>query len=50
MARIVGLVFPEEAPVEEFASAEKYNCPVCGKEYKTEEGLRKHIAEKHTEE
>ena len=24
-----------------------YTCPICGKEYKTEEGLTKHIAEKH---
>ena len=50
MARIVGLVFPEAAHVEEPDSAEKFICPHCGKEYKTEEGLRKHIAEKHTEE
>ena len=50
MARVVGLVFPEAAHVEEPASAEKYTCLVCGKEYKTEEGLRKHIAEKHPQE
>lgn len=50
MARIVGLVFPEAAPIEESASGETYTCPVCGKEYKTEEGLQKHIADKHSEE
>ena len=49
MARIVGLVFPEAAPIEESASGEKYTCPVCGKEYKTEEGLEKHIKDKHPE-
>lgn len=50
MARVVGLVFPEEDPIEEPASGEKYTCPICGKEYKTEEGLQKHIADKHPEE
>ena len=50
MARIVGLVFPEAAPVEESASGEKYTCPHCGKEYKTAEGLEKHIKEKHPDE
>lgn len=50
MARIVGLVFQEAAPVKETASEEKYTCPICGKEYKTEDGLQKHIADKHPEE
>lgn len=50
MARVVGLVFKDAAPVKETASEEKYTCPICGKEYKTEEGLQKHIADKHPEE
>ena len=45
MGTIVGLTFdvPESAP-------EVYTCPICGKEYKTEEGLDKHIQDKHPEE
>ena len=49
MARIVGLVFPEAVPIEEPESAEKFTCPHCGKEYKTAEGLEKHIKDKHPE-
>ena len=49
MARIVGLVFPEAVPIEEPESAEKFICPHCSKEYKTAEGLEKHIKDKHPE-
>ena len=42
MAKIVGLTFAPAAP-------DVYTCPHCGKEYKTEDGLTKHIAEKHSE-
>lgn len=41
MATIVGLTFKE--PI----APEVYTCPHCGKEYKTEDGLAKHIQEKH---
>ncbi len=42
MGRTVGLILePEE-------QAEIFVCPECGKEYKTKDGLEKHIAEKHT--
>lgn len=27
----------------------KFTCPVCGKEYKSETALAKHVAEKHPE-
>lgn len=37
MGKIVGLVFEKPSFV----------CPVCGKEYKSEEALNKHIADKH---
>lgn len=37
MGRIVGLVI--EPP--------KFVCPYCGKEYKTEDGLNKHIEKEH---
>ena len=40
MGKIVGLVFEDE-PV--------YTCPHCGKVYKTEESLEKHLKDKHTE-
>lgn len=43
MATIVGLTFKSAVPDDEA----KFICPHCGKEYKTEEGLNKHIAEKH---
>lgn len=39
MAKTIGLVFP----------AAKFVCPQCGKEYKSQEALDKHIADKHPE-
>lgn len=39
MGKIVGLVFGE--------AIAKVACPHCGKEYKTEEALAKHIKDKH---
>lgn len=39
MGRIIGLTFP--------ASAEKYICPHCGKEYKRADTLDQHIKDKH---
>lgn len=50
MGRIVGLVFPAEAgeaPVQ--AAAEEYTCPVCGRKYKSQASLDKHIKSKHPE-
>lgn len=44
MGKTVGLTFPA-AKVDE--KDEKYTCPICGKEYKTEKGLQEHIADKH---
>ena len=41
MATIVGLTFKEPTAPED------YTCPHCGKGYKTEDGLAKHIREKH---
>ncbi len=41
MGKIVGLTFEEEAA--------KLPCPHCGKEYKTEEAMAKHIKDKHPE-
>lgn len=40
--KTVGLCFPAE--VKEFA------CPYCDKVYKTEKGLKEHIAKEHGEE
>ena len=40
MGKVVGKIF---AP-----AAEKVTCPVCGKEYKSESALAKHIEEKHS--
>lgn len=37
MGKIIGLVFEKPSFV----------CPVCGKEYKTEDSLNKHIAKEH---
>jgi len=45
--RKVGLSAPVEAPAA--AEVEKLVCPYCGKEYKTEEALAKHIETKHPE-
>lgn len=39
--RVVGLTVPGEEPV--------YACPHCGKEYKSEAALVKHIKDKHIE-
>ena len=46
MGKIIGLIFKEAAP-EQGAAPDVFPCPVCGKEYKTEDGLEKHIKEKH---
>ncbi len=35
MAKIVGLTFPKK----------EYPCPVCGKQFKSEAGLKRHMAE-----
>lgn len=40
MGRIVGLIVTPPAV---------FVCPVCGKEYKTEDGLRKHVEKEHAE-
>lgn len=37
MGKVVGLII--ETP--------KFVCPECGKEYKTEDGLNKHIEKEH---
>jgi hypothetical protein len=37
----------QDAP--EGATSPQYSCPTCGKQYKTEKGLEKHIATKHDE-
>lgn len=42
--RTVGLILPAEEP------AELFSCPHCGKEYKSEAALAKHIHDKHPEE
>ena len=52
MGKIVGLVFPvdEQEPATDRnvgSTDEELICEVCGKVYKTAEGLQKHIAEKH---
>lgn len=51
MGRIVGLVFPvpTEAGEPPVQAAEEYTCPVCGKGYKSQASLDKHIASKHPE-
>ena len=38
MGRIVGVTYPVNV---------KFTCPHCGKEYKTEDGLKKHIEKEH---
>ena len=40
MGRIVGLII--ETP-------KVFTCPECGKEYKTEDGLNKHIEKEHSQ-
>lgn len=47
MGKIIGLIFKQEAAPEKAATPGVFKCPVCGKEYKTEENLKKHIQEKH---
>ena len=39
--RTVGLILPQEEPV--------YICPHCGKAYKSEAALAKHLQEKHSD-
>lgn len=36
-----GLVEPDDSP--------KFLCPVCGKEYRSESALNKHVAKEHPE-
>ena len=39
---------PQEVTVaEEFDAATELTCPECGREYKTEAGLDRHISTKH---
>ena len=45
----IGLTFPETAPSVWPASSENFSCPHCGKEYKSQTALAKHIEEKHQE-
>lgn len=40
MGKTVGLTFPAEAA---------YTCPHCGRSYKSEETMMKHLREKHGE-
>lgn len=40
MGRIVGITFPKKDEV--------YVCPVCGKEYKSQQALDKHIEKEHS--
>lgn len=40
MGKVVGLVFNQ--------TRQSHICPDCGREYKTKDGLEKHIEEKHT--
>jgi hypothetical protein len=44
MGKTVGLVFEAAGKGES-----NHFCPVCGKEYKTREGLENHIRDKHPE-
>ena len=44
MAKTVGRIIRTETP------AEKHICPHCGKEYRSEDSLKKHIADKHSAE
>lgn len=45
--KTVGLTFPDAAPAVEPATEGKFTCPHCGKEYKSESALTKHIQDKH---
>ena len=41
MGKIVGITYePKEKQIA-------FKCPICSKEYKTQDGLDKHIIEKH---
>lgn len=44
MAKTIGLTF---APALETDAREAYACPHCGKEYKTDAGLRAHMEKEH---
>lgn len=44
MGKTVGLVFE---PVKDDVTV--FHCPVCGKEYKNQDALTRHIADKHPE-
>ena len=44
--KTIGLTFPVEEP----SAAETFTCPHCGKEYKSEAALARHIADKHLSE
>jgi len=39
MGKVVGKIFAPE---------EKFTCPVCGKEYKSESALNRHMEDKHS--
>jgi len=43
MGKITGITYPKAK------EAEMFPCPYCDKEYKTQDGLEKHIADKHPE-
>lgn len=42
MATIIGLTFDKPAPTG-------YICPHCGKEYKTGDGMERHVRKEHPE-
>ena len=44
MAKTIGLTF---APALTTDAQEVYACPHCGKEYKTDAGLRAHMEKEH---
>lgn len=41
MGRITGLIVNRDNPPKAFV------CPKCGKEYKTEDGLNRHVEKEH---
>jgi len=49
MGKIIGLIFEQETSPKKADNPDVFKCPVCGKEYKTEEGLERHIQDKHPE-